>query len=370
MSSGHPPRIGVRKWVDGALFAPNTKYQWFAYWAVVVLILTITAELAIFSQYPAFYAKHAKVFEHYHLVITAIFTVELCLRIWCRPLPRDYLLSWQGAFDLLAIIPAWIAMALGIPATNVLWLRGLRLLRLLRAASLLYEARRLRNPHMEVLSRLAPIFAIVIAVKTTMLYLETAGLWPSFHGFEPIITVIGFSIGILLSSRLATVHARIYAFDQAIEALVGSVEAARAHVDNKPLIQWLSALHESILSGKQTESFAATSLALRTTIGAAIPAPIYNAMQRDAHFILHRAQTQTPRVYTLLLMRLTTLYMFVLMTTIPGVTGLFSVLLAVYALGGMSIIVDAMDKPFDVSDDSFVNADISGLETYLHDNPI
>jgi hypothetical protein len=51
----------------------------------------------------------------------------------------------------------------------------------------------------------------------------------------------------------------------------------------------------------------------------------------------------------------------------PGVTGLIATMLAIYAIGGMSIIVNAMDKPYEVSDDSFVNADLSGLERYLRE---
>jgi hypothetical protein len=53
------------------------------------------------------------------------------------------------------------------------------------------------------------------------------------------------------------------------------------------------------------------------------------------------------------------------MATMPGVTGLIATILTIYAIGGMSIIVNAMDKPYEVSEDSFVNADISGLERYL-----
>jgi hypothetical protein len=211
------------------------------------------------------------------------------------------------------------------------------------------------------------MFAGALAVKTGMLFLEGIGYWPSITGLETIITVVGFAIGILLSSRLATVHSRIYGFDQSIQSLVGSVEAARAHTDSEILLEWLKQIHASIVSGGEDQGFSHWNKRLREEVAESIPASIYNGMQREAFYVLHRVRTRTPRVYTTLLIRLSSIYVFVLMATMPGVTGLIATLLAIYAIGGMSIIVNAMDKPYEVSEDSFVNADISGLERYLRE---
>jgi hypothetical protein len=357
----------ARQWLDHALFEPRTRGQWIVYWLIIVAILTTTVELSILSQYPETYERHQWFFRASNLFLIAFFTLELLLRLVCRPNPKQYLFTWQGIIDLVVLVPAWASLVFPIPVFSVLWVRVLRLLRLVKATAMLKYAKRGDQEHLAVLSRLLPMFASAIAIKTGMLFLEGLGYWPSITGLETIITVVGFAIGILLSSRLATVHARIYGFDQAIQSLVGSVEAARAHVNSEILVQWLKQIHESIVNEGEDQGFSHWNKRLREEVADSIPASIYNGMQRDALYVLHRVRTRTPRVYTTLLIRLSSIYVFVLMATMPGVTGLIATILAIYAIGGMSVIVNAMDKPYEVSEDSFVNADISGLERYLRE---
>jgi hypothetical protein len=357
----------ARKWLDNALFEPHTASQWVVYWVIIAAILTTTVELSILSQYPETYERNQWFFQASNLFLIAFFTLELLLRLVCRPNPKQYLFTWQGIIDLVVLIPAWASLVFPIPVLSVLWIRVLRLLRLVKAAAMLKYVKRGNQEHLAVLSRLAPMFASAIAIKTGMLFLEGLGYWPTITGLETIITVVGFAIGILLSSRLATVHSRIYGFDQAIQSLVGSVEAARAHADSQILLKWLRQIYEIIASGGEDQGFSYWNKRLREEVAESIPAPIYNSMQREALYVLHRVRTRTPRVYTTLLVRLSSIYVFVLMATMPGVTGLVATILAIYAIGGMSIIVNAMDKPYEVSEDSFVNADISGLERYLQE---
>lgn len=360
------PRV-ARQWLDHALFEPRTRGQWIVYWLIIAAILSTTVELAVLSQYSDTYADNQWLFRASNVFLIAFFTLELLLRLICRPRPREYLFTWQGIIDLVVLIPAWASLIFPIPLVSLLWVRVLRLLRLVKAAALLKHAKRGNREHLAVLSRLTPLFASAIALKTGMLFLEGVGYWPRVTGLETIITVVGFAIGILLSSRLATVHSRIYGFDQAIQSLTGSVEAARAYADSRLLLKWLKEIHEIIVSGGEDQGFSHWNKELREEVGGVIPPPIYNAMQRDASYVLHRVRTRTPRVYTTLLLRLSGLYIFVLMATIPGVTGLIATILAIYAIGGMSIVVNAMDKPYEVSEDSFVNADLSGLERYLQE---
>lgn len=357
----------ARRWLDRALFEPRTRGQWIVYWLIIAAILSTTVELAVLSQYSDTYADNQWFFRASNVFLIAFFTLELLLRLICRPRPREYLFTWQGIIDLVVLIPAWASLIFPISLVSLLWVRVLRLLRLVKAAALLKHAKRGNREHLAVLSRLAPLFASAIALKTGMLFLEGIGYWPRITGLETIITVVGFAIGILLSSRLATVHSRIYGFDQAIQSLTGSVEAARAYADSRLLLKWLKEIHEIIISGGEDQGFSHWNKELREEAGGVIPAPIYNAMQRDALYVLHRVRTRTPRVYTTLLVRLSGIYIFVLMATMPGVTGLIATILAIYAIGGMSIIVNAMDKPYEVSEDSFVNADLSGLERYLQE---
>lgn len=214
--------------------------QWVIYWIIVVLIFLPVLAIAVSAQYPGFYEEYWFVFEWFFVGIACLFLAEMALRIVARPWPRDYLLTWEGVVDLVAVIPAFIALFLPFSPGTTAWVRSLRLLRLIRLASLLRETARAKSEHLQILARLAPFFALAFALKAVLLFLEGRGLWPRIEGLETIITIIGFSIGILLSTRLATVHGRIYTFDERIEHLAGLVEAAKAHSpDPKKLIDWL-----------------------------------------------------------------------------------------------------------------------------------
>ncbi|MCP1728574.1 hypothetical protein J2T60_002588 [Natronospira proteinivora] len=359
----------VRQWLDGALFEPRSKAQWIVYWLVVALILSSVIELAIVAQYPEAATEHMGALRIFHFGLVVFFTIEILLRVFTRPAPRAYLFTWQGAIDLVAVVPGLLSLFVPTVTIDSAWIRSLRLLRLVRSSSLLKHVKKAKNEHLEVLARLSPFFAGGIALKAALLYLEGLGLWPRIHGIDTMITVIGFAIGILLSTRLATVHTRIYGFDQQMELLTGSVEAARPHVnDERNVLSWLDTIYRIIASGGEKTGLDEANDELRKKEGKSIPAPIFNSMHQCAQFLVHRVQTRTPRVYTRLLTRLTVIYTIMVIVAIPGLTGLISSLLVIYVLGGMTLIVEFMDKPFDPHEDSLINSDISGLERYLKHN--
>lgn len=292
------PQSRWREHLDKALFCPERYSHWVIYWAIVGVIVLSVFEFAAASQYPEYQEGWSHVRSWFHVGIVAFFTVEILLRIIARPRPRDYLLRWEGLVDLSAILPALLAPVLPIGTFDSAWLRALRIIRLLRVASLLRHAKTTKNEHLEVLARLAPFFAIGLAAKAIFLFLEDAGYWPRIEGLETVMTVVGFAIGILLSTRLATVHSRIYTFDERIEHLTGSVEAARPYVsDERNLHRWLQKIYCIVASGGTERGFDDASNELAESEGHHIPPPVYNAMQQNAHFIVHRVRTRTPRVY-------------------------------------------------------------------------
>lgn len=62
---------------------------------------------------------------------TFIFTAEYVLRVWCSPRPFQYIRSFFGVVDFLAIAPAYLALFIG-GAHSLMVLRLLRMLRLFR----------------------------------------------------------------------------------------------------------------------------------------------------------------------------------------------------------------------------------------------
>lgn len=366
MGTRDPSTSGWRERLDRALFRPESRREWMVYWGFITLIVFSVFEFAAATQYEEYRQEWTTVRLWLHGVLVTIFTIEIVLRVIARPSPRQYLFRWEGLVDLAAVLPALFAFVLPFAAYDSAWLRALRLLRLLRIAKLLQHVKTAGNEHLEILARLAPYFAIGLAAKTVFLFLEYVGYWPRIEGLEIVMTVIGFAIGILLSTRLATVHGRTYTFDERVEHLTGSVEAARPYVtDDRNLFVWLRKIYDIVASGGTERGFDEANEKLLRSEGGNIPGPIYNALHQNAQFLVHRVRTRTPRVYTRLLTRITVIYMALVIATIPGLTGLISTLLVIYVLGGMTLIVEFMDQPFDPSQDSLINSDISGLERYL-----
>lgn len=64
-------------------------------------------------------------------IITIVFTIEYCLRLWSAPRPFRYAMSFYGIIDLLSLSPTYLAFF--IPGTHsLLFIRALRLLRVFR----------------------------------------------------------------------------------------------------------------------------------------------------------------------------------------------------------------------------------------------
>lgn len=66
--------------------------------------------------------------EKAELLITAVFTVEYILRIYCLKRPASYIFSFYGVVDLLAILPGYASLV----SPDLLFLTTIRILRLLR----------------------------------------------------------------------------------------------------------------------------------------------------------------------------------------------------------------------------------------------
>jgi len=87
-------------------------------------------------------AEYGRVFFLFEMVSVAIFGIEYLLRIWCMaaneasrhsaPMRRrlEYIFSFTGLIDLIAILPSLLPLLLG--EVDLRWLRVLRLVRLLK----------------------------------------------------------------------------------------------------------------------------------------------------------------------------------------------------------------------------------------------
>ncbi len=120
-------------------------------------------------------------------VVTALFTVEYGVRLWCVREPFRYARSFFGVVDLLAILPTYLSLVLP-GSQSLLTIRALRLLRIFRVlklshflgdANLLLSA--LRSGRRKVLVFLGTLLVLALILGSAMHLVEG----PT-HGFTSI----------------------------------------------------------------------------------------------------------------------------------------------------------------------------------------
>ena len=112
-------------------------------WVIIVLICYAIATLT-YETVPALSENARQFLWISEVVVTALFTLEYGVRCYLAERKRDYLFSFYGIIDFVAVLPFYLALFLG---TEVVVLRAFRAFRLLPHFSIaqavsLYSRRR------------------------------------------------------------------------------------------------------------------------------------------------------------------------------------------------------------------------------------
>jgi voltage-gated potassium channel len=183
--SNHKNQKGLKKqkpWkkkVYEIIFESDTFYgKLFDEILLIMIILSIAVVmLESIAEIRALYDTHLNRTEWF---FTLVFSVEYILRIISSPKPKDYILSFLGIVDFLAIIPTYISLILP-EAQPFIVIRGIRLLRIyrilklyrfVRAGHLLLLA--LRNSMRKILIFMMVILILVIMLGSIMYVVEDA----------------------------------------------------------------------------------------------------------------------------------------------------------------------------------------------------
>lgn len=97
-------------------------------------------------------------------LLTALFTVEYALRLWCVDRPLRYARSFFGVVDLLSILPAYLSFFVG-GTESLMVVRALRLLRVFRVlklGNLMSEANVLRRAVAQSRAKISVFLASVL----------------------------------------------------------------------------------------------------------------------------------------------------------------------------------------------------------------
>lgn len=99
---------------------------------IIIFFATLFVMLDSVAQLRMAYAQFFFIAE---VIITIFFTIEYIIRVWASKIRKDYVLSFYGIIDLLAILPLYI-MYLVPGAQGFLVIRVLRFLRVFRTLKL------------------------------------------------------------------------------------------------------------------------------------------------------------------------------------------------------------------------------------------
>jgi voltage-gated potassium channel len=144
------------------------------------LLLTILASLVVvmFDSVDRHHQRFGDLFKALEWGFTALFAIEYALRLYCSPKPLRYAFSFYGLIDLLAVLPALLAL-LFADAQYLLIIRVIRMLRIFRVLKLapyLSQANfllvALRGSRQKIIVFLLSVTTLVIVYGTIMYVLE------------------------------------------------------------------------------------------------------------------------------------------------------------------------------------------------------
>jgi voltage-gated potassium channel len=163
----------------------------------IALITAILASVlvVVLESVDSLRMQHGELFRAIEWTFTILFTIELVLRLYCLERPLNYLKSFYGTVDLIAILPSWLALL--IPGAQSLivirLLRSLRIFRILRLMEFVGEGRLLidalkRSGH-QIFLFLFTVFMLVTIFASMMYLIE-----PREAGFTSIPVAIYWAV--------------------------------------------------------------------------------------------------------------------------------------------------------------------------------
>lgn len=140
-------------------------------------------------------AAYGPVLSAAEWIVTALFTLEYLVRLYCVERPTRYVRSFYGIVDLCAILPTYLSL-LFAGTESLMVVRGLRLLRIFRVLKLTHylgEARELssaiRASQRKITVFLVTVFTLVVIIGALMYLVEGKE-----HGFTSIPVGIYWAI--------------------------------------------------------------------------------------------------------------------------------------------------------------------------------
>ncbi|WP_442490206.1 ion transporter [Halomonas litopenaei] len=194
MNGYKPAAEGLKTRIFQIIFESDTRL---AKGFDIALITAILASVlvVVLESVDSLRMLYGEVFRAVEWAFTILFTIELVLRLYCLERPLNYLKSFYGTVDLIAILPSWLALL--IPGAQSLivirLLRSLRIFRVLRLMEFVGEGRllidALRRSGHQIFLFLFTVFMLVTIFASMMYLIE-----PREAGFTSIPVAIYWAV--------------------------------------------------------------------------------------------------------------------------------------------------------------------------------
>ena len=349
---------------------PSSKLEQRINLFLIILVYASIIQLVIEIRYPDLVALNQKIFLLAEYLILGFFSIEVGLRVIFDPNRWQYFKTSSGIVDLLSVIPGLVQIFLPVIGSTT-WLRVFRLLRLGRISKLIHYGKHTDG----ITQTLNPYFAIAIGLKGIMVAVEAQDWWPEMNNLNVVIGVVGFSLAILLGSKLQIINNRLYSLEDAVCRIVGSMREMQTNSEALPHISnWAKKLESVLIYNGEDKDSLIRQMRLKTDeLGkelhkAGLGGSNTSGFHRDTAYLLHRALSTTPESYEKFLRIVVCVYTTVVIATVPGLTGFLATFLLVYVLGGLFILIDDIDRPLDFSPGSLVKVRLDPLIQFNEKN--
>ncbi|MGB8144317.1 MAG: ion transporter [Chromatiaceae bacterium] len=161
------------------------------------LLVTILASLVVvmLDSIQGMHSQYRDLFNNLEWAFTALFALEYGLRLYCSPKPLGYAFSFFGLVDLLALLPAILALVFA-DAQYLLIVRVIRMIRIFRILKLRqylsqanYLLIALRGSRQKIIVFLVSVSSLVTVFGALMYVIEGPA-----HGFTSIPTSIYWAV--------------------------------------------------------------------------------------------------------------------------------------------------------------------------------
>ena len=343
-------------------FTQKFSYLYLLLSVVLIFMTPILLYLELVSI--NFYNNYKNLFIAFDSFIIIFFTVDLLLRVFSAEKKSEYILSFNGAIDILSVIPEWIAIIFGFGG-NSAWLRVLRLFRVGKLVT--------ATKGTGFLSGFTGVVAVIsvgiISTKVLILIIESYGWLPKFENISLILGLVSFSLAMLLGTKLSVVNGRLNELEDAVTRIVAGIKVFwYTNKNSREHLQvWIKSFYVLLKnpSDEVVSSMRKETNILYENIGHNGINPNLVNFSRDVAFVTNTSQSEVNPFYEKFLKEVTIVFTIVVVGAVPGITGLVASLILSYIFFGMFYLIEDMDNPLDYSDESLITVNLSPLEELI-----